>query len=109
MITFLLVVHVLIAIALVGLVLMQQSEGGASSFVSGSMGGFMSIRGTGNFMTRATGILATAFFASSILLAIMAKGGPGNSSIMDKAAPAVKIEAKKEEAPAPAPAAPKAD
>lgn len=109
MITFLLVVHVLIAIALVGLVLMQQSEGGASAFVSGSMGGFMSIRGTGNFMTRATAILATAFFVSSLLLAIMAKGGPGASSIMDKAAPTAAPQAEVKQKEAPAPAAPEAE
>jgi preprotein translocase subunit SecG len=75
MITVVLVVHVLIAAAMVGVILIQRSEGGAlSGLGGGTMGGLMSARGTANLLTRATAILAGCFFATSLLLAI---GDPG--------------------------------
>ncbi len=69
--TFLLVVHALVAASLVGVILMQRSEGGGLG-MGGSPGGLMSARGTADFLTRATSILATVFIAMSILLAFMA-------------------------------------
>lgn len=83
MITFLLVVHIIIAVGLVFFILMQHSEGGASGFVSGQMGGVMSVRGTANFLTKTTSILATLFFLSSIGLAIYAKSASKPKSIAD--------------------------
>lgn len=70
------VVHLLIAIALVGVVLVQRSEGGGLGLGGGSggMGGFMTARGTANLLTRATAILAAAFMVTSLALAIMAGG-----------------------------------
>lgn len=84
MLTVLLVVHVLIAVALVGVVLVQKSEGGALG-IGGGGGGFMSIRGTANLLTRTTGILAGAFFATSIVLALMAGAHRKPSSVVDPA------------------------
>ncbi|WCT72484.1 preprotein translocase subunit SecG [Sphingomonas naphthae] len=68
MFTFLLVVHTLIAAALVAVILMQRSEGGGLTS-SGSPSGLMSARGAADFLTRATTILATAFVVMSIFLA----------------------------------------
>lgn len=70
MFTFLLVVHVIIAVALVGVILMQRSEGGG--LTGGSPAGLMSARGAGDFLTRATTILATLFIVLSIALAAVA-------------------------------------
>ena len=85
--TVLLVVHLLIAIALVGTVLLQRSEGGGLG-MGGGGGGFMTGRATANLLTRATGLLAAGFFITSITLAILAdQGRTTGGSIMD-AAPA---------------------
>lgn len=71
MFLFLTVVQALVAAALVGVILMQQSEGGGLG-TGGSPSGLMSARGAANFMTRATGVLATLFVVLSIVLAAMA-------------------------------------
>ena len=69
--TFVLVVHSIIAVALVATILLQRSEGGALG-IGGGPGGLMSARGAGNLLTRATGVLAAMFLATSILLAVLA-------------------------------------
>ena len=74
MITFLLVVHTLIAIGLVGVILLQRSEGGGLGIGGGTGGGLMSARGAANLLTRSTTVLATLFIASSIVLAVLAAG-----------------------------------
>lgn len=72
--TFVLVVHVILAICLVGIILMQRSEGGAlGGLGGGGMGGFMTGRSVGNMLTRMTAILATCFMITSLSLAIMSK------------------------------------
>ncbi len=71
MFTFLLVVHALIAASLVGVILMQRSEGGGFAG-GGNPTGLISARGAGDFLTRATAILATAFILLSIGLAALA-------------------------------------
>jgi preprotein translocase subunit SecG len=71
MFTFLLIVHTIIAAALVGVILMQRSEGGGLG-VGGSPTGLMSARGAADFLTRATTILATLFILLSIGLAALA-------------------------------------
>lgn len=71
MFTFLLVVQFIIAAALVGVILLQKSEGGGLTS-GGSPSGLMSARGAADFLTRTTAILATAFIAMSILLAFLA-------------------------------------
>lgn len=96
MITVLLVIHILIALALIIAVLLQRSEGGGLGIGgSGGMGGFMTARGTANLLTRTTAFLAAAFMAMSLLLAWLA-GSPTKDrqrSIFDSAptqsAPAV--------------------
>src|SRR5882724_8147791 len=91
MTTVLLVVHILIAIALVGVVLIQRSEGGGLGIGGGTGGGFMTTRGTANLLTRTTGIMAAIFMVTSLTLAILATHGraPVTRSILDvPAAPA---------------------
>ena len=74
MIKVLLVLHVFVTIALIGVVLIQRSEGGGLGLGGGQgMGNFMSGRGTANLLTRTTAILGTAFFALSLGLALLYK------------------------------------
>jgi preprotein translocase subunit SecG len=73
-ITFLLVVHGLIALALVAVILLQRSEGGGLGIGGGTGGGLMSARGAANLLTRSTTVLASLFIVSSIVLAILAAG-----------------------------------
>jgi preprotein translocase subunit SecG len=68
--TVVIVIHLMIVTAMIGVVLLQKSEGGALGI--GSSGGFMSSRGTANVLTRATAVLAGVFFATSLLLSILA-------------------------------------
>ncbi len=86
MMTGLLIIHSLITLALVGMVLLQRSEGGGLGIGGGGGGGgFMTTRGTANAMTRATMYLAVAFFATSITLGIMAGSQRGQltNSVID--------------------------
>lgn len=69
--TFLLIVQTLVAAALVGVILMQRSEGGGLG-VGGSSSGFMTARGAADFLTRTTAILGTIFVVLSITLAAIA-------------------------------------
>lgn len=69
----LLVLHLLIATALVGVVLLQRSEGGGLGMGGGGSGGFMTGRGTANLLTRTTAALAAAFFLTSIGLTLLAR------------------------------------
>ena len=83
--TLVLTIHILIALALIGSVLLQRSEGGGLGIGGGGAGGgFMTARGTANLMTRVTAILAAAFFATSLLLAILAGSQRGSVSIVDE-------------------------
>jgi preprotein translocase subunit SecG len=69
--TVILVVHLIIAVILIGLVMLQKSEGGALG-IGGGSGNLFSSRGVGNTLTRATAILAACFFASSVALTMIA-------------------------------------
>lgn len=71
MYTFFLVVHAIVAAALVGVILMQRSEGGGLAG-GGNPAGLMSARGAADFLTRMTSILATLFVTLSIALAAIA-------------------------------------
>jgi preprotein translocase subunit SecG len=95
--TVLLLIHLFVTIALIGVVLIQRSEGGGLGIgTSQGMGSFMSGRGTANLLTRTTAILATIFFAMSLALALLNRGaGIGTRSVLD--APAAQAPA----APAP--------
>ncbi len=78
MIEFLLVLHLLVTLSLIGVVLIQRSEGGGLGIgQSQGMGSFMSGRGTANLLTRGTAVLATLFMALSLVLAILNRGTAG--------------------------------
>jgi len=83
MITVILVVHLLLALSLIGVVLLQKSEGGALGMGGGGMGGFMSGRTTANLLTRTTAVLAGLFFLTSIGLAVLANNQRAPRSIVD--------------------------
>jgi preprotein translocase subunit SecG len=85
MTTVLLIVHLFVTLALIGVVLIQRSEGGGLGIgTSQGMGSFMSGRGTANLLTRTTGILAAIFMALSLVLALLNRGTSGvGHSILD--------------------------
>ena len=84
----LLVVHLIIALGLIGVVLLQRSEGGALGIGGGGGGGgnLFSARGVGNALTRTTAYLALAFFATSIALTVLATQR-GGGSVIDSVTP----------------------
>jgi preprotein translocase subunit SecG len=90
MITVILVLHILLAVALIGVVLLQKSEGGALGIGGGGAGGgsLFSSRGAANVLTRATAILAAGFIGTSVSLAIMAGGAKRPASVIETTAPA---------------------
>ncbi|WP_296708579.1 preprotein translocase subunit SecG [Rhodoblastus sp.] len=83
--TVLIVVHLLIVVALIAVVLLQRSEGGALGMGGGS-GGFFTGRGQANALTRATAILATLFFMTSLGLTILASYTHASKSIFESPA-----------------------
>ncbi len=89
MATVLLVIHLFVTLALIGVVLIQRSEGGGLGIGSSQgMGSFMGGRGTANLLTRTTAVLGTAFFALSLVLALMNRGTTGvGRSLMDAPPP----------------------
>ena len=87
MIILLFIVHVLIALALIGVVMLQKSEGGALGMGGGGMSGFMTGRSTANLLTRTTAILGAAFFATSILLVLLSQSNRAPRSIIDQGGP----------------------
>jgi preprotein translocase subunit SecG len=80
--TVVIVIHLMVVLALVGVVLLQRSEGGGLGIGGGS--GFMSARGAANALTRATGILAALFFATSIGLSLIARYGGSATDVLDR-------------------------
>jgi preprotein translocase subunit SecG len=82
--TVIIVIHLMVVLALVGVVLLQRSEGGALGIGGGGGGGFMSARGAANALTRATAFLAAAFFVTSISLGILAKINTGPSDLFER-------------------------
>ncbi|ANL72261.1 preprotein translocase SecG subunit protein [Rhizobium phaseoli] len=80
--TVLIVIHLMIVLALVGVVLIQRSEGGGLGIGGGS--GFMSARGTANALTRTTAILATLFFLTSLGLGILTRYEGRPSDILNR-------------------------
>ncbi len=90
--TVTIVIHLMIVLTMVGLVLLQRSEGGGLGMGGG--GGFMSSRGTTNMLTRTTAVLAGLFFVTSLILSILAGYERKPTSILNTGAPAT--------APAPA-------
>lgn len=103
MLTVLLVVHLLVTLALIGVVLIQKSEGGALGIGGsgggggGGMGGFMTGRAQANLLTRTTGVLAALFMVLSLAIAWYNQPETAQGSILDSA------PAQIETAPAPVP------
>lgn len=103
----LLTIHIIVCISLIGVVLLQRSEGGALG-MGGGPTGFMSARGAGDLLTRITWILGSIFFVLSLVLTLMAGRERGASSVVDR----LKIDAidpnslNQPPAAAPAPQAP---
>lgn len=84
--TVIIVIHLMVVLALVGVVLLQRSEGGGLGIGGGS--GFMTARGAANVLTRATAFLAVAFFATSLALSLIARYGAQPIDILDRVQPA---------------------
>ena len=78
--TVIILIHLMIVLAMIGVVLLQKSEGGGLGI--GSTGGFLSSRGTANVLTRTTAALAAIFFTTSLLLSILAGWDRKPSSII---------------------------
>ena len=109
--TLVLVVHVLAALGVIGLVLLQHGKGAdvGAAFGSGASGSLFGATGSANFLSRTTGILAAVFFLSSLGLAYMANTKPrAPASVMDSGAPPAAGAAKSPAAEPPKPQAPEA-
>lgn len=79
--TILLILHLLVTLGLIGVVLIQRSEGGGLGIGSSQgMGAFMTGRGTANLLTRTTAILAAVFMALCLVMAIMNKGNSSKTN-----------------------------
>jgi|SRR6185436_6220771 len=104
----LIVLHVLVALGIIGLVLLQHGKGAdmGSGFGGGASGSLFGATGSANFLSRATGILAAIFFALSLALAYVATRKPSDlgggviDAIRDKQTQPVKPEAKQQDKPA---------
>ena len=95
MTSLLLIIHLFVTLALIGVVLIQRSEGGGLGIGSSQgMGSFMGGRGTANLLTRATAILAAIFMVLSLSLALLSRGSlnAGRTSILDRAPASVPLD-----------------
>ena len=105
------VVHVLIALAIIGLVLLQHGKGAdmGSGFGGGASGSLFGATGSANFLSRATAVLATLFFVSSLGLAYLAGSRPkeGGGTVMDRVPAQQKQEQKQAQPDQPAAETPK--
>ncbi len=93
--TFLIIVQVLIALGIIGLVLLQQGKGAdmGAAFGSGASGTVFGARGSANFLSRTTAILATLFFANSLILAYMVNDQTEVEESIVKEAPVAPVPA----------------
>lgn len=101
--TVILVIHLIVALALIGVVLLQRSEGGALGIGGGgggSAGSLFTARGAGNALTRTTAYLAVAFFCTSIALTVIATHR-GSGSVIDGVTPPPAAATGEQNAPAP--------
>ena len=109
MITVVLVIHLILAAALVAVILLQRSEGGAlGGLGGGTFGGLMTARGSANLLTRTTAILATCFIATSVALALLANHARHQGTVLDQpvSAPPAGAPAQQPAPTQPAPAQP---
>ena len=84
MLTVIIVIHLMLVLALIGMVLLQKSEGGG---LISSTSGFLSSRGTANVLSRTTALLAAGFFATSLALSWLASFQRHPASIINTGAP----------------------
>jgi preprotein translocase subunit SecG len=105
MFDFLLIVQSLIALALIGVILMQRSEGGGLG-VGGSSSGFMTARGAADFLTRSTSVLGGMFIVLSIVMAAIAGVSRGPVKIDTSLAGKTSAPTQQQSQPAQAPAQP---
>jgi preprotein translocase subunit SecG len=87
--SFLLVFHVLVAVCLIGLILVQHGKGAdaGAAFGSGASATVFGARGSASFLTRATAVLAVLFFSNSFFLEYVAISTPEQKSLMERAQP----------------------
>lgn len=102
--TLAVVFHVLLAFGIVGLVLLQRGKGAdaGAGFGAGASGTVFGARGSANFLSRTTAVLATLFFVSSLGLSYLFSKGPVETSVMDRVATQQPAPAPTESIPAPA-------
>ena len=88
MLSFLLAVHFVLTIAIIGLILLQKhdSDGALGSSGGGAASGMFSVRGQANLLTRSTAVLMTIFVLNCLLMAKIAKHAPAQGSVIDRAA-----------------------
>jgi preprotein translocase subunit SecG len=107
MATVILVIHCMLAFAMIGVVLIQKSEGGGLGVGGGGMSGFMTTRGQANLLTRTTSILAVALVVTSSSLSILSsRSHQAGSSILDKVSPVSAPQAPETAPETPSPASP---
>lgn len=85
--TVIILIHLMIVVAMIGVVLLQKSEGGGLGLGGGGAGGFLSSRGTANVLTRTTALLALGFFLTSLVLSILAGVDRKPRSILPNSGP----------------------
>ena len=93
--TILLIIHVIVALTLIGLILVQHGKGAdaGAAFGSGASATVFGSQGSGNFLTRVTAILAVVFFSLSLALAYIAGQSSKQTSVVDQLVPETQIEA----------------
>jgi preprotein translocase subunit SecG len=99
--TVLLIFHVLVAVALIALVLLQQGKGAemGAAFGSGASSTVFGSQGSASFLSRATGVLAALFFATSLALVALSRSGTGTTSVIEQSQPAAEQPAQPEGVP----------
>ncbi len=88
MLSFLLAIHFVLTLSIIGLILLQKhdSDGALGSSGGGAASGMFSVRGQANILTRATAVLMTIFIINCLVMAKMVKHTPAQGSIIDKVA-----------------------
>ena len=104
LLNILLGVIIVVCIALVSVILLQRSEGGALGMSGGGPGAFMTARGTGDFLSRATEVLAAIFFTLCLAMTLISGHNRAESSVVDKLK--LQVNPNSLNQPRPAPAAP---
>ena len=99
--TILVVIHLFLAIGLVGLILIQHGKGAdaGAAFGSGASATVFGAQGSASFLTRTTGILAALFFVTSMVLAYFSSQARDTTGIMEKIQPAAEVRTERSDVP----------